>query len=108
MCVNTHSHEGWEVQGFETLSVFRALEQEGKKTAVGYAGHLTLMSNICYSKTSGELQAVFWPPTVLVLAKNLKGGAWGCVFSQEGPRIIFVCSIRPGAHFDQIKWFQET
>lgn len=43
MCVNTHSHEGWEVQGFETLPVFRALEQEGKKTAVGYTGHLTLI-----------------------------------------------------------------
>lgn len=43
MCVNTHSHEGREVQGFETLPVFRALEQEGKKTAVGYSGHLTLI-----------------------------------------------------------------
>lgn len=41
--------------------------------------------------------AVFWPPTVLVLAKNLRGGAWGCVFSQEGSGIIFVCAIRPGA-----------
>ena len=37
MCVNTHSHEGWEVQGFAPLPVFRALEQEGNKTAVGYA-----------------------------------------------------------------------
>lgn len=43
MCVNTHSHEGWEVQGFATLPVFRALEHEGKKTAVGSTGHLTVI-----------------------------------------------------------------
>lgn len=43
MCVNTHSHEGWEVRGFAPLPVFRAPEQEGNKTAVGYAGHLTMI-----------------------------------------------------------------
>lgn len=98
MCVNTHSHEGWEMQGFAPLPVFHALEQEGKKTAVGCSATYAL-------KSPGNFRpnAIFWPPTVLVLAKNLRGGAWGYVFSQEGPRIIFVCSIRSGARFVQMK-----
>lgn len=32
MRMNTHSHEGWEVQGFTAMPVLRPLEQEGKTT----------------------------------------------------------------------------
>lgn len=81
--------------------MFHVLEQEGKQTVVGSAGAgAPDCDPATYAlKSPGNFRpnAVFWPPTVLVLAKNLRGGAWGCVFSKEGSGIIFVCAIRSGA-----------